>query len=155
MTIAASVRRMLDAHGIAYELIPHPRTETTLETARVAHVSEDHIAKGVLLKDSRGPLLVVVPGDRHVRLDHLREVLQRSKLELVTETEMGNLLPDCAPGAVPALGAAYGLETWLDDSLLGLAHVYFEAGDHAHLVRVPGEAFRRLLGEARHGAFGH
>jgi Ala-tRNA(Pro) deacylase len=63
------------------------------------------------------------------------------------------LFPDCAKGAVPALGAAYGLETFLDEALTSLANVYFEAGDHRHLLRVSGDAFAELLAGARRGHF--
>jgi Ala-tRNA(Pro) deacylase len=36
-----------------------------------------------------------------------------------------------------------------------LANVFFEAGDHKHLVHVTGEAFHLLLKGARHGFFSH
>jgi prolyl-tRNA editing enzyme YbaK/EbsC (Cys-tRNA(Pro) deacylase) len=57
-------------------------------------------------------------------------------LRLATEAKLKYLLKDCEPGAVPPLGAAYGLETVWDDSLLEQSDTYFEAGDHETLVHM-------------------
>ncbi|HEB89290.1 MAG TPA: YbaK/EbsC family protein, partial [Deltaproteobacteria bacterium] len=53
-----------------------------------------------------------------------------------------------ALGAVPPLGAAYGLPTVLDSSLENRSEVFFEAGDHETLVRMEGDEFRGLLASA-------
>lgn len=74
-------------------------------------------------------------------------------LALVPEAELGAVFPDCVPGAVPAAGLAYGVETALDEALAGLANVYFEGADHRHLAHVGGDAFRTLLAGARLGRF--
>jgi Ala-tRNA(Pro) deacylase len=42
----------------------------------------------------------------------------------------------------------------VDDSLLRLPDVYFEAGDHEALVHVTGEAFKDLIIGSAHGRFG-
>ncbi len=74
--------------------------------------------------------------------------------ELDEESDLAALFPDCAPGAVPPLGQAYEMETYLDDALGSLSSVYFESGDHAHLVRVNAETFADLMRGVRHGHFG-
>src|SRR5574340_717896 len=79
------------------------------------------------------------------------EVLPHS--HMARETEMLDLFKDCAAGAVPALGAAYGIETIWDDSLQEQPDIYFEAGDHEQLVHLSGKQFLDLLGTARHGHF--
>jgi Ala-tRNA(Pro) deacylase len=76
-------------------------------------------------------------------------------LELATEEEVGAIFPDCEIGAVPPVGKAYGVETLLDDSFNSLADVYFEAGDHEHLVYTSGDSFRKLFGGSRHGYYHH
>ena len=43
------------------------------------------------------------------------------------------------------------METYLDDALGSLSSVYFESGDHAHLVRVNAETFAELMRGVRHG----
>ncbi len=154
MTAAHKVKSYLDQHGTQYELVAHPKTYASRDTARAAHVSDDHIAKGVLVRDTRGHALVVLPANSWVKLEALRAETGRA-FELAAESEVDAVFADCQPGAVPALGPAYGLETYVDESLGSLAHVYFEAGSHEELVKVSGKAFGELLRGARHGHFSH
>ena len=154
MAVAATVKRFLDQQAIHYELISHPHTGSSHETAQAAHVPEDHIAKGVLVKDQIGYALVVIPADNRVEMAHLRRELNRD-LQLASEPEIRKLFSDCETGAVPPLGVAYGVETILDDSLTSLADLYFEAGDHDQLIRVNADDFATLLAGVRHGHFSH
>ena len=76
---------------------------------------------------------------------------------LATEEELGGLFPDCELGAVPPLGHAYGIKTiWDPKTTLGSERqVYFEAGDHVHLVRVSGKKFHELMAPADRGEFSY
>ncbi len=152
MTIAARIEAYLKDHGTSYELVPHKTTGSTHESAVAAHVPEDHIAKGVMVRDAQGGAMAVIPGNTWLRLDRLNAETGRS-FELEEESTLRPLFPDCAAGAVPPLGPAYGIETLLDEALVSLGAVYFEAGDHEHLLRVSGEAFRMLLKGAHRGRF--
>ena len=73
---------------------------------------------------------------------------------LASEAELADLFPDCETGAVPPLGTAWGVDTFVDESLLAEAEVYFEAGDHESVVRVSGDQFEKLLENAERGYFG-
>ena len=144
MGIARRLEWYLNHQGVAHEIIPHPRTGSSRQTARVAHVDEDHLAKSVLLEDERGYLLSVLPASRRVSLEDLRRQLDR-RLELATEAELSEIFDDCQVGAVPPVGRAYGIPTVVDEALLHLEDVYFEAGEHQDLVHVRGAEFARLM----------
>jgi Ala-tRNA(Pro) deacylase len=154
MTIAATQQRYLVQRNAPYDLLLHPHTGSSHETAEAAQIPEDHIAKAVVVKDSAGYAMVVIPASNQLRLKHLRHELRRD-LQLVAEEELANLFDDCELGAVPPLGPAYGIETFLDEALISLADVYFEAGDHEQLVHLSGEDFQALLAAARRGYFSH
>ena len=154
MAIAATVQRFLEENSVGYELVPHPHTGSSHETAEAAHVSEDHIAKAVMVRDAAGYAMVVVPASNWVDVEHLRQELDR-EVHLATEEDFARLFSDCEAGAAPPLGPAYAIETFLDQALLSLANVYFEAGDHEHLVHTSGDDFRTLLAGVRHGYFSH
>ena len=72
---------------------------------------------------------------------------------MANEEQIETLFIDCEPGAVPALGAAYGLKVIVDDSLAKEPEVFLEGGDHASLVHVSGSTFQQLLADARHAQF--
>ncbi len=152
MSIAARLKWYLESHGVDYELVHHDHATRSLETARAAHLPGGRVAKCVLLEDERGYVMVVIPASCRVDLREIRQQLHR-RLELASEPELGPLFRDCELGAVPPMGSAYGIPTVVDDSVLRLPDLYFEAGDHEELVHVSGEAFRTLLADAPHGRF--
>lgn len=154
MTMATTVHAFLQSLNLDYQLVAHPHTFSSRETAAAAEIPQDHIAKGVVLKDAAGYLLAIIPGNHWIRLHALQQELNRP-LELASEQEVDKLFSDTDPGAVPCIGPAYGIETVLDEALCSLACVYFESGDHEHLVRVSGEDFHKLMGGVRHGYFSH
>jgi Ala-tRNA(Pro) deacylase len=154
MAVAATVEDFLSRRGVAYELVSHPHSGSSLETAEAARVSEDHIAKAVIVKDADDYAMVVIPASHWLEVEHLRKELNRD-FHLATEKQLAALFSDCEAGAVPPLGPAYGVETFLDQALTSLANVYFEAGDHEHLVHTSGDDFRALLSGVRHGYFSH
>lgn len=154
MSIAQSVKRYLETIGVEHQLLPHPQTQSSRETATAAHIPPDHVAKAVILNSGADLLMAVIPGDSWVKIEILQQELNRP-LELTPETVLDAYFKDCQPGAIPPLGPAYGLETVLDEAFTTLATVYFEAGDHQHLVQVSGEDFQRLLSGVRRGHFCH
>ena len=107
MAIAGRLEWYLNHQGVVHEVIPHPPTGSSRQTAQVAHVDEDHLAKSVLLEDERGYLLTVLPASRRVSLEDLRQQLGR-RLELATEAELSEIFDDCQVGAVPRSAARTG-----------------------------------------------
>jgi Ala-tRNA(Pro) deacylase len=152
MTIAPTLQRHLEGHGVDYEVRSHPLSWSSSETAQSAHISGNRIAKTVVLRDGDGYLLAVVPASHHLRLEMLQAWLGRP-VALASEQEIGKLFPDCDLGAIPPIGDAYGLDVVLDETLAGLDEAHFEGGDHRTLVRVGGAQFRRLMAGARQGRF--
>jgi Ala-tRNA(Pro) deacylase len=152
MTVAHKLATYLDRSGIQAEEVAHPRTATAMRTAKTAHVEGDRLAKGVLLRDGVGYLLAVVPASHHVQLDAVQRLCGRP-LSLADEDEIGRMFPDCELGAVPPVGAPYGLPVMVDDALAAQPEVYFEAGDHLTLLHVSGEQFAGLMRDVQHGRF--
>ena len=154
MNIAPTVQKYLAAQQADYELIAHSHTESSNGTARAAHVPGARVAKAVLVKDDQGYVLAVLPAHRQVALAELRAALGRDGLQLAGEAELKEKFADCALGAVPPLGSAYGLPVVVDVGLAAQPEVYFEAGDHEHVVHVTRSEFRRLLPDAARASFG-
>jgi Ala-tRNA(Pro) deacylase len=152
MPVAHRISEYLVEQGADFDVIDHPHSSTSAESAQFAHVSGDRIAKSVVLGDERGYLMAVIPASCRVDLGELHRQTNR-KLGLVTEYELGALFDDCEPGAVPPFGNVYEVEMIVDESLAEQPEIYFEAGDHESLVHVSAETFEHLLGEVRHSEF--
>jgi Ala-tRNA(Pro) deacylase len=152
MAIARRVVSYLVEQDADFDVVSHPYSSTSLETAELAHVPGDRLAKSVVLEDDRGYMLAVLPASCKVDLSELHRQTSRN-LELATEYELGALFEDCEPGAVPPFGNVYQLETIVDETLAEQSDIYFEAGDHEQLVHVSAETFAALMGDARHTEF--
>ena len=146
MAIASTVSHFLAEHDVAYDVLSHPHTATSGESAEASHVPGSRLAKSVVLEDEQGYVMVVLPASRHVDLRELHRQLNRD-LGLATETELGTLFSDCEIGALPAVGPAYGMETLIDEAIAEQPDIYFEAGDHEQLIHVSAEAFETLMGD--------
>jgi Ala-tRNA(Pro) deacylase len=152
MGIAKRLKWFLDASGIDYEVLPHPHSSYSAQTARRSRIPLYCLAKPVLFEDEYGYVMAVLPAARRVDVERLGAQLHR-RLELATEAEVDDLFDDCEDGAMPAIGTPYRIPTVYDDSLTGLPDVYFEAGDHDDVVHMSGDAFLELLSGSLHGRF--
>ena len=149
MAIATTLKAYLDDHHVEYDVVHHIHSETALESAHAAHVPGHQVAKAVVLCDDDGYVLSVLPANHSLEIGWVNEALGRT-LELASEDEFKNLFEDCEPGAVPALGEAYGVQVIWDDELAYTADIYIEAGDHEHLIWLERRDFRQLMSSLPH-----
>lgn len=153
MAIAMTLKEYLADAGVSYELLKHSPTGDSTQTAEVAHIPSELLAKAVFLEDEDGRyLLAIIPSNLHVDLTKLQQQF-KIQLELASEAEISDIFDDCAPGAIPPVGEAYGVDAMLDESLEACPDVYFEGGDHVHLVHLRGEDFKQLQAHAVHASF--
>ena len=149
MGIALSLKQYLDGRGVPYEVMTHERTFRSSATAHASSISEDNLAKGVLMRRDDGYILAIVPASCHVQIEALSNCLQQP-IDLASETEASMIFGDCELGCIPPVAGAYGLTAVMDDSLEGFNDIYFEGGDHRSLVHLTGRDFHRLMAEVPH-----
>ena len=147
MTISVRLKNYLEEKSVSYEILPHPRTQSSIDSSIAAHIPNDKLAKAVIVKEEDNYLMVVVPSDQHLHLGRLHHHLG-NEVGLATEEEVFGLFPDCEEGAVPPIGGAFGFKALVEDSLLQEPDIYFQSGDHCNLVRVSGSEFSSLVGDA-------
>ena len=148
MSVSVTLEDCLRNKGSRYEVVQHPHSHSSMDTAEAAHIPGDRLAKTVLLEDEFGYVAAVLPSTHHVRLSEIWKKTGR-RLVLASETEMRELFKDCEVGAVPPVCTAYGLQTYLDESLIRQPDVYFEAGDHEQLIHMSIDQFLELMAEAQ------
>ncbi len=148
MSIAYRVQDYIAERDLSWDPLPHRVSSSSIETARAAGVTPERVAKAVVLEDEDGYVLAVIGANRRLALTEIDVALARD-LWLAGEDELPALFSDCVPGAVPPLGAAYGIPTVWDASLGEQPDVYFEGGDHHTLVHMGGAEFGELMRFAR------
>ena len=144
MAIAARLQQFLTQQGIDFSVVEHSHTGSSTETAQAAHIPGDRVAKAVIVKDEAGYVMVVIPSTHRLHLGQLHKALGR-ELGLATESEISTLFQDCERGAIPPVGAAYGIDTVVDNAFMEQPDVYLEAGDHEELIHLSGDQFRTLM----------
>lgn len=154
MAIAPTLQKYLSAEKIAYDLIAHRPAMSATHIAEICKISGDCLAKAVLLRSSDGYLLAILPASHHIRLsDGTLQRLLGCDVDLASEFELRQLFQDCVYGAVPPVGACYGLDAIVDDSMEEPREVYMEAGDHETLVHMNRIQFAQLTKNAWRGRF--
>ena len=145
MLLSNAVTSYLATREVSYEIIAHRHSTTAGESATKAHVPRHRLAKGVLFCDDQSYTLAVVPTSARVDPSALSALLCVEALMLASEDELALIFADCELGAVPALGAPYGVPSVVDAALLTEPELYLEGGDHRHLLKISGNEFRRLM----------
>lgn len=149
MSVSPSVQQHLARKGVSYDLLYHPHSECSLESAQLAKIPPEQVAKGVLTHDGENYLLCVIPSSHRLSLGWLGRAMG-GEFRLVSEHRLGEFFDDCELGAIPALGQIYGLHVLWDDSLLNSEDLYIESGDHESLIHVSRSAFMELMGGQEH-----
>jgi Ala-tRNA(Pro) deacylase len=152
MSMSATLQDCLSSKGSRYEIVRHPHSHSSVETAAAAHVPGDRLAKTVLFEDEYGYVAAVLPSTYAVRLSELWAKTGR-RLQLAKEVDLRELFKDCDLGALPPVCTAYGMRTYLDESLAHQPDVYFEAGDHEELIHMGTDQFLDLMEEAERARF--
>ena len=127
----------LKEHHVDYDLHEHPQAFTAMGTAHAEGVDPHTFAKVVgVATDEGSRVLLVLDATDHVDLRKAREALSAREVRLLTEPELVAIAPECEAGALPAVGALYGLPVVADHAVKEDEAISFNAGSHRFTVRV-------------------
>lgn len=136
----------LALHDVEFETHEHAPAETARATAKAEGVDPRTFTKVVALRvdDARNVLLALDATDR-VDFRKARLALD-AEVRLLTEPELAELAPDCELGAMPAVGAMFGLDIVADHAVREDPDISCNAGSHRHSVRVDRAAWEHASG---------
>ncbi len=145
MALLERLRVFLDENHAEYTHTVHPLAYTAREVASAERLPNREVAKVVIIFGDEGYHMVVLPANRLVDFQEVRLSLGLSHARLATETEVGQLFPDCELGAMPPMGNLYGVPVYLDSSLAGEEIIAFNAGTHRDVVHMHTDEYRALV----------
>ena len=130
-TAKTNAARLLDAAGIAYELIPYSFTEEDLSAQHVAaELGEDidQVFKTLVLRgDRNGCFVCVIPGDFEVDLKVAARISGNKSCEMLHLKELlpttGYIRGGCSP-----IGKKKAFPTFIHESALLYDSIYISAG---------------------------
>jgi len=138
-------KQFLDREKIKYVSLIHSTAYTAQEVAASAHIPGKELAKTVIVQLDGETAMAVLPADRKVVLQDLREVTGADQVKLVPEEEFKQRFPDCEIGAMPPFGNLYGMEVYAASSLAENADIAFNAGSHTEVIKLAYKDFERLV----------
>ena len=130
-TAKTNAARLLDAAGIAYELVPYSFTEEELSAQHVAaELGEDidQVFKTLVLRgDRNGCFVCVIPGDFEVDLKVAARISGNKSCEMLHLRELlpttGYIRGGCSP-----IGMKKAFPTFIHESALLYDSIYISAG---------------------------
>jgi Ala-tRNA(Pro) deacylase len=144
MPVPVAVQTFLANSGQPYVTFHHDRAYTAQEEAAVTHVPGRQWAKTVVCVLDGEPVLAVVPAERIIDIERLRQISGARVARLATEGEFARLYPECEVGAMPPFGPLFHQRVFADRSITRVPEVVFNAGTHVDCVRTSVTAFREM-----------
>jgi Ala-tRNA(Pro) deacylase len=143
--LPASISRYLEQHGVHFSVVEHSVAFTAQEDAAAMHVPGREWAKAVVCMIDDRPTLAVLPADRLVDLDRLRDACSAKAARLARETEFQPLYADCEVGAMPPFGPLYHQPVVVERSLTSDREILFNGGSHHDAIRMNYRDFEELV----------
>lgn len=139
------LREFLDKEKVKYITIVHSPAYTAQEVAESAHVRGKDLAKTVIVKLDGQMAMAVLPANRKIVLQDLRDITGSERVSFASEQEFKEKFPDCETGAMPPFGNLYGMEVFVAESLTNNQEIVFNAGSHTEVMKLGYHDFERLV----------
>jgi Ala-tRNA(Pro) deacylase len=140
-----ALKEFLDQEKVKYLNITHSPAYTAQEVAASAHITGREFAKTVVVELDGRMALAVLPANKKVVLQDLREVTGSNEVKFASEEEFGEKFPGCETGAMPPFGNLYGMKVYVAEALTEDDEIAFNAGSHTEVIRMNYRDFERLV----------
>src|SRR5438045_5483080 len=139
------LKDFLDREKIKYISIVHSIAYTAQEVAASAHITGKELAKTIIVELDGKMAMAVLPANRKIVLQDLREVTGCDEVKFASEEEFKRKFPDCETGAMPPFGNLYGMEVYAAAGLAENDEIAFNAGSHTEVIKMSYKDFERLV----------
>ena len=134
----------LEERGVEVRVLRHSPVRTSEEAARVRGTPLEQGAKALVCRADGQPVLLVLPADRRLDTRAFKRAFGVKNLAMVSADDLLALV-GLEPGAVPPFGNLMGLPTYVDERLLELPRISFNAGSReTSVIMSPGD-YQRLV----------
>ena len=139
------LKQFLDESQVKYVCITHSKAYTAQEVAASAHVSGRVMAKVVIVELDGEMAMAVLPANKKVVLQDLRDITGSEQVRFASETKFQKRFADCEIGAMPPFGNLYDMEVFVAESLAENEEIAFNAGSHEEIIKLSYADFERLV----------
>jgi Ala-tRNA(Pro) deacylase len=133
----------LRENGADYRVVTHEPVQTSEEAARVRGTPLEQGAKALVYRADGRPVLLVLPANRRVDARAFKGAFGVRDLRMVSADDLRELT-GMEVGAVPPFGTLMDLPTYVDERLLALPRISFNAGSRTVSVIMSAADYGRL-----------
>ncbi|RLI01574.1 hypothetical protein DRO38_04965 [Candidatus Bathyarchaeota archaeon] len=138
------LKNYLEETGIWHRFIEKKETIHTADAAKAAGLELHRVTKNLVSKTDEGePVLLIIPGDRKVRLKSAARALGARRVSLVSFEE-AEKISGYPPGGTPSIGHKTRMRTVIDKSLLQYETIYCGGGSRKRLLELRTEDVIKL-----------
>ena len=137
------IEELLNARGVAFEVLRHEPVYTSEEAAEIRGTPLASGAKALVCKADGRFVMFVIPADRKLASREVRRARRWRKLRFADRDEVKGLT-GLEPGSIPPFGSLFGLPTLCDERLGENETINFNAGDHSISVSMRYEDYVRV-----------
>lgn len=138
------LKNYLKQTGVWHRFIEKKETIHTADAAKAAGLELHRVTKNLVSKTDEGePVLLIIPGDKKVRLKSAAKALGVRRVSLVSFEE-AEKISGYPPGGTPSIGHKTRMRTLIDKSLLQYDTIYCGGGSRKRLLELKTEDVIRL-----------
>jgi prolyl-tRNA editing enzyme YbaK/EbsC (Cys-tRNA(Pro) deacylase) len=89
--------------------------------------------------------MAVIPGDKRFDNDKIKAILAAKDIRFATEEEVLEITKGVELGGVPPFGNLFGLEVFVDRTLLNNEKIVFNAGDRRFSIAMLSYDYQKLV----------
>lgn len=133
---AEQVLNLFKENKVEYQLYEHPPVYTSEEAAKVRGMELRTGCKSMVMKTKEEKFIIAnIAADRKIDIKKLEKIVGTKELKFATKEEVLTKTK-CESGSVHPFGRLFGLETYLDRSVLDNESVNFNIGMLTKSVRI-------------------
>jgi len=130
------LKKYLEQRGIWHRFIKKKETIHTADAAKAAGLELHRVTKNLVSKTDEGEsVLLIIPGDRRVRLKSAARALGVRRVFLVSFEE-AEKISGYPPGGTPSIGHKTRMRIVMDKSLLQYETIYCGGGSRERLLEL-------------------
>lgn len=144
MDVFNKIKQLLDQAGIQYQVMDHERVHTCEDAAKIRGTSPDQGAKALVCVADGQPILIVLPCSTKLDVKEFKRWQRIKDLRFATPEEVTKIT-GIEVGAIPPIGKALGLTTYVEEQLLKEKQICFNAGVHTRSMIMKSKDYLQIV----------
>ncbi|MFT7506993.1 MAG: Ala-tRNA(Pro) deacylase [Acidimicrobiales bacterium] len=153
--VVQQIKDLLTQSSLEYKCFEHDPVRTSEEAASLRpEYSISQGAKALILRikkkevpkeEQKQFVQIVVPGDAKFDPKKARHALHATDIRFALPEEVERVTDGVQPGGVPPFGNIFGLEVYVDKTLLENQEIIFNAGDRSCSIAMKSEDYLKVV----------